>query len=341
MGFLAQFFSRFFSPRSNNGDQNKTRSNRTAQSQNRAFAEDFCRRFSLSEMRAATQCFSNSLRIASDDYGSVYKGTIGSDKVVAIKRFVGDSKEQFRTEVQLLCQLRHPNIISIIGFCEEKEECLIVYSYMSNGTLSKYLDDPLDRDPVLQLSWKQRLNICIGVASALQHLHTGVKRSIVHRFVNSSNILLDEQFVPKLSDFGRCMTGPRTLSNGLIRWDSVMVNGTYGYIAPEAFYGQLTEKSDVFSFGLVLLEALCGKSLPVDIYNSLKTGETSLDMIDPFLTRQIAPDCLKKFVEIIQRCVRPSGAERHSMGEVEVELESALQMQESADAVKQPFSINS
>ncbi|KAM1160705.1 hypothetical protein ACFX19_034280 [Malus domestica] len=212
---------------------------------------------------------------------------------------------------------------------------------MSNGTLSKYLDDPLDRDPVLQLSWKQRLNICIGVASALQHLHTGVKRSIVHRFVNSSNILLDEQFVPKLSDFGRCMTGPRTLSNGLIRWDSVMVNGTYGYIAPEAFYGQLTEKSDVFSFGLVLLEALCGKSLPVDIYNSLKTGETSLDMIDPFLTRQIAPDCLKKFVEIIQRCVRPSGAERHSMGEVEVELESALQMQESADAVKQPFSINS
>ncbi|KAM0995241.1 hypothetical protein ACFX19_010793 [Malus domestica] len=333
MGRSAQSVSRFFSPR-------KKKQN------DWAFPEELCRRFTLAEISAATQCFDQTLCIGESVFGTVYKGRIKVDgdadrkDVVAIRRIFGGSERrmrEFRAEVQLLCQLRHPNIISLVGFCQENGERIIVYDYMPNGTLSDYLLDPSNiknKDP-FPLTWKRRLKICIGVARSIHYLHAGVKHAVIHRDVKCSNVLLDQNLVPKLSDFGLSKMGPPVLSNALIKLNSA-VAGTLGYLDPEyALSGQLTEKSDVFSFGMVLLEVLCAKSVPREILECVERGETFPAMIDPFLMGKVAPDCLRKFMNIAVRCVRDTGAERPTMGEVQVELECALELQESADAVKQ------
>nr|AEJ72557.1 putative serine/threonine kinase [Malus domestica] len=332
MGRSAQSVSRFFSLR-------KKKQN------DWAFPEELCRRFTLAEMSAATQCFDQTLCIGRGGFCSVFKGRIKVDgdedriNVVAIKRFSRGSERgmrEFRAEVQLLCQLRHPNLVSLIGFCQENGECITVYDYMPNGSLRHYLYDSniKNKDP-LPLTWKQRLKICIGVARAIHYLHAGVKHAVIHRDVKCSNVLLDQNLVPKLGDFGLSKMGPPVFSNVLIKLNS-RVSGTFGYLDPEyVMSGQLTEKSDVFSFGMVLFEVLCAKSGSREIPECVERGETFPAMIDPFLVGKVAPDCLRKFMNIAERCVRPTGAERPTMGEVQVELECALELQERADAVKQ------
>ncbi|KAM0992456.1 hypothetical protein ACFX13_010864 [Malus domestica] len=333
MGRTAQSVSRFFSLRKK-------------KQKDWAFPEELCRHFTHAEISAATQCFDESLCIAKRSFGSVYKGHIkvngDEDRkdVVAIRRISEVSElvmPDFRAEVQLLCQLRHPNLISLIGFCQENGECIIVYDYMSNGTLSDYLLDPsnIKNKDHFPLTWKQRLKICIGVARSIHYLHAGVKHAVIHRNIKCSNILLDQNLVPKLSDLGIAKLGPFALSNALIKLNSE-VSGTIGYLDPEyALSGKLTEKSDVFSFGIVLFEVLCAKSCSTEMPECVERGETFPAMIDPFLAGKVAPDCLRKFMNIAERCVRSAGAERPTMGEAEVELECALELQESADAVKQ------
>ncbi|XP_008350662.1 receptor-like protein kinase FERONIA [Malus domestica] len=333
--------SRFFFPRKKSSHENYKNTEKDW-----AFPEELCRRFSLAEITTATQCFDASLFIGMGVFGSVYKGRIKVDgledrtDVVAIKRIFTDSEHQvrqFRAEVELLCQLRHTNIISLIGFCQEKGECFIVYNYMPNGSLRDYLYETsnIKNKDAFPLTWKQRLKICIGVARAIHYLHAGVKHTIIHRNVKCWNILLDQNLVPKLSGFVLSKRGPPVLSNALIRLNSELA-GTKGYIDPEYVWtGQLTEKSDVFSFGMVLFEVLCAKSCSTDIPECVERGDTFPAMIDPFLVGKVAPDCLRKYMNIAERCVRLSGAERPTMGEVEVELECALESQESADAIKQ------
>ncbi|CAN6575331.1 unnamed protein product [Malus baccata var. baccata] len=310
-----------------------------------AFPEELCRRFTYAEISAATQCFDESLYVGGFGFGPVYKGCIkvyGDEdwKDVAIKRISRGSEQgmrEFRVEVQLLCRLRHPNLISLIGLCQENGEFINVYGYMPNGKLSDYLFHPsnIKNKDAFPLTWKQRLKICIGVARAIHYLHAGVKHAIIHRDVKCSSILLDQNFVPKLSGFGLSKMGPPVLSNALIKLNS-RVSGTFGYLDPEyALSGQLTEKSDVFSLGMVLFEVLCAKSGSREIPECVERGKTFPAMIDPFLVGKVAPDCLRKFINIAERCVRPTGAERPTMGEVQVELECALELQERADTVKQ------
>ncbi|XP_018498797.2 receptor-like protein kinase ANXUR2 [Pyrus x bretschneideri] len=337
-----------------------------------AFPEELCRRFSLAEIIAVTQNFNARLRICSTrnlsfevngliekflvfdhlegpktedginvSAAGVYKGYTnlnGVTSTVAIKRIPSTQSDiqqgrEFKAEVQLLCQLRHPNLISLIGFCQEKGECAIVYNHMSNGPLSYFLFNPHNnnKDP---LSWSQRLNICIGVARAIHYLHTGVKHAVIHRDIKCDNILLDQSLEAKLCNFRLSKMGPPTLSNALIRLNSVSgVAGTFGYLDPEYdLSGQLTEKSDVFSFGMVLFEVLSAKysrEIP-----QLCIAHPA-DILDSFLMGKVAPDSLIKFLDIFQRCVRPTGSQRPTMGEVEVELECALELQESADAEKE------
>nr|POE97627.1 receptor-like protein kinase feronia [Quercus suber] len=306
--------------------------------------EGLCRRFSLAEIKIATNNFDDDLVIGHGGFGKIYKGFIDDCTVnVAIKRRSLMSRqgfEEFGTEVLLLCQLRHPNLVNLIGYCIEDQEMILVYEFIANKSLAEQL---LYRDHDDPLPWKRRLQICIGVARVLHYLHTGVKHTIIHRDVKSSNILLDENWEAKFSDFGLCKMCPPSLSKALIRVDSE-VKSTSGYVDPAYLRtNQLTDKSDVYGLGVVLFEVLCTK-ITVDM--KLESEQHSLavwapkcvedgtinQMIDPYLIGKIAPECFKIYVNIATSCVREDNMERPTIGEVEVGLEHTLELQECADA---------
>ncbi|OAY41354.1 L-type lectin-domain containing receptor kinase S.4 [Manihot esculenta] len=250
-------------------------------------------RYSYQELKEATNSFSEKELLGHGGFGQVYKGTLPDSKVqVAVKRISNESKQglrEFVSEIASVGRLRHRNLVQLLGWCRRIDDFLLVYDYMANGSLDKFLFD----EPKMILNWEQRLKIIKDVASGLLYLHEGYEQVVIHRDVKASNVLLDSELNGKLGDFGLA----RIYEHGS-NPSTTRVVGTLGYLAPElSRTGKATASSDVYAFGALLLEVACGrrpiepKALPEEmvlvewVWERFREGKV-LDVVDRRLNGQ-------------------------------------------------------
>ncbi|WOL06826.1 putative leucine-rich repeat receptor-like protein kinase [Canna indica] len=286
--------------------------------------------FSLEEMKKFTDDFSEDNKIGSGGYGKVYKGMLSDGQIVAIKRSQKDSTQgglEFKTEVEMLSRVHHRNLVELIGFCFEKGERMLIYEYVSNGTLTENLSGRSN----MQLDWKRRLYITLDSARGLAYLHELAKPPIIHRDVKSSNILLDDNLNAKVADFGLSMLVSDSEKNHV----STTVKGTLGYLDPEYFMTQqLTTKSDVYSFGVVMLELIAGR-VPIEkgkyIVREVKMALDKdkehyglKDLIDPQVLKSGCLIGFHRFVDLALQCLEDSSEDRPTMNDIVKEIENLL-----------------
>ncbi|KAL4554618.1 hypothetical protein LXL04_037215 [Taraxacum kok-saghyz] len=213
--------------------------------------------YSYKELKCATDDFSPANKIGEGGFGPVYRGKLRHGKDAAIKVLSADSKQgakEFLTEIKVICDIEHENLAKLCGCCVEGDHRILVYDYLENNSLAQTLLG--NGHSNIRFSWRTRTRICIGIARGLAFLHEEVRPHIVHRDIKASNILLDKDLTPKISDFGLAKLIPANMTHV-----STRVAGTIGYLAPEyAIRGQLTRRADVYSFGVLLVEIVSGRS---------------------------------------------------------------------------------
>lgn len=289
---------------------------------------DRCKLFTTKELDKATDHFNVNRILGQGGQGTVYKGMLADGRIVAVKKskIVHEGKlEEFINEVVILLQINHRNVVKLLGCCLETEVPLLVYEFISNGTLFQYLHD---QNEEFLLTWEMRLRIATEVAGSLSYLHSAASMPIYHRDIKSTNILLGEKYKAKVADFG---------TSKFIAIDqthvTTKVQGTFGYLDPEYFRsGQFTDKSDVYSFGVVLVELLTGQK-PIILTGSkeatglaayfiLSMEENRLyDFLDDQALKVGQKEEIMTIANLATRCLNLSGKRRPTMKEVAMELE--------------------
>ncbi|KAL9320205.1 hypothetical protein ACSQ67_012044 [Phaseolus vulgaris] len=290
--------------------------------------------YKYNDLKAATKNFSAENKLGEGGFGDVYKGTLKNGKVVAVKKLVlGKSskmEDDFEGEVKLISNVHHRNLVRLLGCCSKGQERILVYEYMANSSLDKFLFGNRKGS----LSWKQRYDIILGTARGLAYLHEDFHVSIIHRDIKTSNILLDDDLQPKIADFGLARLLPEDHSHLSTRFA-----GTLGYTAPEyAIHGQLSEKADTYSYGIVVLEIISGqKSTDVKgdedgheyllqrtwkLWKLYERG-MHLELVDKAIEpNEYDAEDVKKIIEIALLCTQASAATRPTMSEIVVLLKS-------------------
>ncbi|KAG6583310.1 putative LRR receptor-like serine/threonine-protein kinase, partial [Cucurbita argyrosperma subsp. sororia] len=300
--------------------------------------------FGYREMALATSNFHDSTVVGQGGYGKVYRGILSDNTAVAIKRAQEGSlqgEKEFLTEIQLLSRLHHRNLVALIGYCDEEGEQMLAYEFMSNGTLR----DHLSVNSAEPLSFATRLKAALGAAKGILYLHTEADPPIFHRDIKSSNILLDSKYTAKVADFGLSRLAPPPDAEGNVPAHvSTVVKGTPGYLDPEYFLThKLTDKSDVYSLGVVFLELLTGRhpiSHGKNIVREVKVAYESgkfFSIIDGRLGSYPA-ECVERFVTLALKCCQDDTDARPSMAEVVRTLESIwLMLPESDVKIAEPL----
>ncbi|KAF7830942.1 putative serine/threonine-protein kinase-like protein CCR3 [Senna tora] len=313
---------------------------------------DRAEEFTLGELVAATDNFSLENKIGAGSFGVVYRGKLADGREVAIKRGETGSKKKmfqekesaFESELAFLSRLHHKHLVRLVGFCEEKDERLLVYDYMKNGALYDHLHDKnnVEKTNSFLNSWKTRIKIALDASRGIEYLHNYAVPPIIHRDIKSSNILLDANWTARVSDFGLSLMGPDTDQD----YRPTKAAGTVGYIDPE-YYGLnvLTAKSDVYGFGIVLLELLTGKRA---IFKDGENGGTPVSVVDFAVPAIMAGELVKildprvgppelnesEAVELVaytaMHCVNLEGKDRPTMTDIVANLERALALCDSS-----------
>ncbi|KAK7385633.1 hypothetical protein VNO78_31381 [Psophocarpus tetragonolobus] len=299
------------------------------------------RSFDYEEMAVATNNFHESTQIGKGGYGRVYKGLLSDGTVVAIKRAQDGSmqgEKEFLTEIELLSRLHHRNLVSLIGYCDEKGEQMLVYEYMPNGTLRDHLYAYSEK----HLSFSMRLKIALGSAQGILYLHSEVDPPIFHRDIKTSNILLDSKFTAKVADFGLSRLAPVPDAQGNIHGHiSTAAKGTPGYIDPEYFLThRLTDKSDVYSLGVVFLELMTGRPPIFHGENIIRQVNMAYESGDLFsvIDKNIgsySSEYAEKFFTLALKCCKDAPDERPKMAQVARELENICSMLPETDTVEE------
>ncbi|KAJ0598519.1 putative protein kinase RLK-Pelle-DLSV family [Helianthus annuus] len=287
------------------------------------YSLDNVRNFSYKELRLATDNFDRSTKIGRGGFGVVYKGILKDGKQVAVKTLSAESKQgvrEFLAEINAISNVRHQNLVELIGCCVEGTHRILVYEFVENNSLDHAL--LRKKSNTIELDWEQRSKIMIGTARGLAYLHEELDPHIVHRDIKASNILLDKDFTPKIGDFGLARLFPDSITH-----ISTKLAGTTGYLAPEyVLGGRLTLKADVYSFGVLMLETLSGRSSSLSTWGisqkvllewawELYEEGRLLELVDPDL-KTYPEDDVVKYIKVAFFCTQATANRRPLMSQV-------------------------